>query len=387
MLGRTIKDVAFKAIAGIGTTLAGPSKPLHEFRSPRRILVFQAGGVGDIIRIFPLLESLKATFPASELCTLSPFHTTVFGLLPDPAILSRSFGYNPTKDHRTLAAKLALARQIRNERFDLIVNPARGQGMLQHAVLTFLFGAPIRVGFDHSGAGFANNVRIPLTPDEPILHQNLNLLRTLGIAPRVNQIRIRVPESECAALDTLLGHPIDRLSPLIALHPGSTWESRLQWNVSRYAELLSCLLRRYDGTILLLGTAPERHIGQKLTAHLASPRVVNLIGTTTLPQVTALISRCALFIGNDSGLLHIALGLRTPSIGLFGYTSPRQVICPDGPCVALHKPGESHLYEHQPFFTLEQPGPNPLDHIQVTDVLEAAASLLGDEAASSPSDW
>ncbi|MGB4066601.1 MAG: glycosyltransferase family 9 protein [Nitrospira sp.] len=382
MFMRNLKSLVLMTAARIGHALARPSTPITKLEAPNRILVFQAGGIGDILRTFPVLESLHAAFPDAELFTLSPFNTSVYELLPEPEILTGKLSYNPTSDHRSFMTKIALTQTVRRQTFDLIVNPARGQGMLQHALLSFAFGAPIRIGFNDAGAGFANTIRIPLAKDKPIVRQNLDLLRAIGIEPQVPNIHLRVRPID---LTPPLPQPLDKLGPLIAIHPGSTWDSCLQWPLTRYTELLSALLREYRGTILLLGTGPEASMGEALLTHSKSPRLVNLIGKTSLTQVVAILSRCVLFIGNDSGLLHVALGLRTPAIGLFGYTAPCQVIDPEGPCIALHKPGEAPLYEHQAFFNFDERRPNPLNNIQVEDVLEAARSLLQDTTSSSPS--
>lgn len=385
MLGYHLKQSTLKTAAWLGSAMVGKSSPPARLENFHRILVFQAGGIGDILRIFPLLESMHTACPESELFTLSPFHTTVFDLLPHPNIIRQSLGYNPTSDHHTFKAKLQLVRALRDWHFDLIVNPARGQGMLQNSLLSYAFGAPFRVGFDDAGAGFANNIRVRLLPNRPIVQQNLNLLRALGIEPNVEHIHLRVPQAEQEYAETTIARVVQGPKSLIAIHPGSTWQSRLQWRLPRYVEVISSLLQQHSYTILLLGTPPETSLGEAIMQQLDSARVVNLIGKTSLLQVAALLSRCTLFIGNDSGLLHIALGLGTPSIGLFGYTDPQQVICPEGPCKALHHPEDADLYLHQPFFTFDSAKPNPIDNIQVNDVLEAAKSLLlGGSLSSGP---
>lgn len=369
------KDHLLHALAWIGSRVFPGAPAAAQTLPPRRILVFQAGGIGDLLRIFPLLESLHAAYPQAELFTLSPFSTSVFELLPNPGIITRSLGYHPTGEHAALSAKLRLARALRASRFDLIVNPARGQGMLQNGLLAWAAGAPVRVGFDDTGAGFANTVRVPLHADQPILEQNLNLLRALHLTPEITDVHIRVAPKDDAAAARLM---TDRglTPPFMAIHPGSTWQSKLQWPLDRYIALVRALLDTFPGNIVLLGTPPEAALGTALLQQVDSRRVCNLIGTTSLSLVAALLSHVALFIGNDSGLLHLALGLRTPAIGLFGYTAPRQVISPTGPCIALHKPGEAPLYRHQAFYTFDDSTPNPINNIHVVDVLEAARSLL-----------
>ena len=371
-----LKHLILKTVAWFGSTIVSGAQNVPLLKDPRRILVFQAGGIGDLFRIFPLLESVRAAFPNAELYTLSPFHTSVFALLQDPQIITQSIPYYPTSDHRSLKNKTQLVRTLRTNTFDLIINPGRGEGMLQNSLLAYAIGAPIRVGFDDAGAGFANTVRVRILPNQPLLQQNLNLLRSLGIQPQVERIHLHVPQNELTHADAMLTKTGAQTELLIAIHPGSTWQSRLQWRLPRYIELITSLLRECPCTILLLGTSPEIHLGATIEEQVDSSRVINLIGKTSLLQAAALISRCALFIGNDSGLLHLAQGLRTPTVGLFGYTLPQQVISPESPCVAIHYPKDAHLYLHQAFFAFDDTKPNPIDNIHVSDVLDAVKSLL-----------
>lgn len=373
---RHIKQHALEALACFGRWAGGafdrPCRP----DACRRILVFQAGGIGDILRVFPVIQSLLDRFPRASVTTLTPFADTVFQLFPGRGDIAQTLSYDVRGDHRGLRGKLALARALRVQGFDLVVNAARGEGMLENTILSFATGAPCRVGFEKDGAGFLNTVKVRLDDHRALLRQNLALLRAIGIEPAVREIAIRISEEEARVAAFFVR---ERLAPgerLIALHPGSFWRTRLQWPLPRYAALTRELLHAHPCRILLLGTREEAPLTREIVESAPNPRLIDLAGQTSLPRVAALLSRSHLFIGNDSGLLHLALALRIPSIGLFGHTSPGQVIDPTGPCIALQKPARGRRYLHQPFFTFDPAEPNPIESIEVPDVLEAAGTLL-----------
>lgn len=345
--------------------------------SYQHILIFQAGGIGDIVRIFPVIQSLRNQFPNAHIASLSPFAESVYSLLPEASTPDQSISYEPLKQHKGLSSKLRLAWSLRKQRFDLIINPARGEGMIEHAILCFLMGTAIRVGFEKNGAGFLNSVKVPLQDQIAITQQNLNLLTAIGVKPTVRKINLQVTGANHAFAQSLIQQY--RTSPkhrLIAVQPGNHWRQELRWPAERYAELMQLLTQNHSCTILLLGTAVEADLNQWLLKKLTSKHAVDLAGQTNLNQMVAILACCDLFIGNDSGPLHLALALETPAIGIFGYTRPTQVIAATGPCIALHKAPPDSWFLHQPFAEFNPDAHNPIEYVQVSDVLQAANDLL-----------
>lgn len=361
-----------KTLAAVGRRIGPAFDRPTPARPPARMLIFQAGGIGDMLRIFPLLLSIRQAWPESRLFTLTPFASTVFDLLAPSHAIERRFSYDPEREHRGIRRKWALTRLLRGYHFDLIVNPGRGEGMIENALIAYAIGAPTRVGFDRDGAGFLHTHKVALDDQRPIVQQNLDLLRALGVEPAVATAPLHVPFEASAEAEHLVPPGSDAL---IALHPGSHWRHHLQWPAERYAAVANALLSRYPCRVLLLGTPDEASLTGSIARTVGHPRLLDLGGRTTLMQAAAVLSRCRLFIGNDSGLLHVALGFKVPSIGIFGYTSPRQVIAPEGPCIALQKDHGTARYLHQPFYRFPH-GANPITLIQVDEVLQAASRLL-----------
>ncbi len=372
----SLKTHTLRGIARAGRLIGGLVDRPCPLDACRRVLVFQAGGLGDILRAFPLLLSLGEHLPGAELTTLTPMAETVFDLFPRRDRLARTLLYDPIVVHRGPRRKWRLARELRAHGYDLIVNPGRGEGMLENTLLAYAIGAPHRVGFERDGAGFLHTVKVPLRDDRPIVEQNLDLLRALGIVPAIRAPSVRIPADALAFAAALRERQVHAGERLIGVHPGSRWRRRLQWPAERYAEAARAILTRHRCRFLLLGNADEAGVNEQIAAAVGGGYATNLAGQTTLPQAAAVLSRCDLFIGNDSGLLHLALALKTPSIGIFGETAPEQVIAPEGPCVALCNDPAAIRYRHQPFYRFDDEGAGPIAWVEADEVAAAADTLL-----------
>jgi ADP-heptose:LPS heptosyltransferase len=124
--------------------------------------------------------------------------------------------------------------------------------------------------------------------------------------------------------------------PVLAVGPAANWRGK-QWRGERFAELAKRLTAA-DGPlpgarIAVLAAAHERAQAEPLLAAVPKGRIVDLVGKTDLLTAAAVLRRCALFIGNDTGLMHIAAATGVPTLGLFG-PSPIDQYAPWGPCTA-----------------------------------------------------
>ena len=150
--------------------------------------------------------------------------------------------------------------------------------------------------------------------------------------------------------------------PLIGLGPTANWEPKI-WPAERFAEVFHALAGRLPGARAVIFAGPgehERRLAARLLALL--PDALDLVGRLTLTEAAACLRRMALFIGNDSGLMHLAAAAGAPTLGLFGPSHASQY-APAGPNAAF----------------VEAPGPagaGRMCDIPVSAVLEAANRLL-----------
>jgi ADP-heptose:LPS heptosyltransferase len=208
-------------------------------------------------------------------------------------------------------------------------------------------------------------------------HRVRQLARLLDLDPPPSPRLWLTPAHDRAAEALIPAGP-----PILAIGPAANWRGK-QWRAERFAELARRLTAS-DGPmsgarVAVLAAAHERAQAEPLLAAIPEPRVIDLVGRTDPLTAAAVLRRSALFIGNDTGLMHIAAASGVPTLGLFG-PSPIDQYAPWGPCTATVRTeaaletmfGED--FDHRTTDTL-------MDTLSV-DAAEAAARSLWSRAAS-----
>lgn len=160
-------------------------------------------------------------------------------------------------------------------------------------------------------------------------HKTAQLAAMLGVAPVPLPVAWTAPEDRARAAALL---PADR--PVIALAPTANWAPKV-WPAERFAALFRALAEDLPGAVPAVFGGPgavERAMAAPLLAAL--PEAIDLVGTLALPEVAACLARAALFVGNDSGLMHLAAAAGAPTLGLFGPTNAAEY-APAGRCAAV----------------------------------------------------
>jgi lipopolysaccharide export system permease protein len=208
-------------------------------------------------------------------------------------------------------------------------------------------------------------------------HRVRQLGRLFELDPPPAPVLWTAPRHERAAEALLPGG-----APVLAIGPAANWRGK-QWHAERFVEL-SRRLTAPDGPlpgarIAVLAAAHEREQAAPLLAAVAPGRAIDLVGGTDLLTAAAVLRRCALFVGNDTGLMHIAAASGTPTLGLFG-PSPVEQYAPWGRCTEA-------VRTTVPNEMMFGPGFDPLTTDTLMDSLsvemaEAAAWRLWRRAAS-----
>jgi heptosyltransferase-3 len=161
-------------------------------------------------------------------------------------------------------------------------------------------------------------------------HKTVQLAAVLGLDPPPLPVAWTAPEDRARAAALL---PAGRR--VIALGPTANWPPKV-WPAERFAALFQVLASGpVPGAVPAVFAGPgeaERAMAQPLLAAL--PGAIDLVGRLSLPEVAACLARCALFVGNDSGLMHLAAAAQAPTLGLFGPT-PAEEYAPAGARAAV----------------------------------------------------
>lgn len=380
-LKTSIKNFFFSILEKFAHSLNKDNKSVAHSKM-RKILVAEGGGIGDLIRVLPAIECLKDNFPAASISVLaSPEAKEILSLFSKNDIISEIIDYDLKARHRGFLKKLLLIRSLRKKHFDLIYAPDRGEGMREEVLMNFLTGVPHRIGFQKGRAGSLNTIKIELKENVPIVKQNLDILRYAGLQVTKEEIDLCVPEKDILEAKFLIKQLAREISsPLITIHPGASWNAGYRcWPLEKYISLMKRLINELQLKVIIIGNTGDIETGKRILKEIESPAIISVMGKTTLAQMTAIIKLSNLFLGNDSGPLHIALALKIPSVAIFGSTSPEQVIGTQERCVVIRKnlacsPCYVHQYDYRPDCKDFQ----CLNKISVDEVFHAVKNVLSD---------
>jgi ADP-heptose:LPS heptosyltransferase len=224
----------------------------------------------------------------------------------------------------------ALARRLRRERFDVVIDFHGGP---RSAWLTRATGAPRRIGYGLPGRFWAYTDRVPwtraLTPPRHSVENQSDLLKPLGIAaPYSGTPAVEMPlDAEAAkrVATRLQQAGLPENAPIAVIHASASSPYR-RWPAERFAQLAATLLHERPELYVVFTTGPsERDLQDRLIAMtqavpgVDAHRVVRC-DDFDLAELRAVIERAALYIGGDSGPLHVAATTRTPIVAIFGPT-------------------------------------------------------------------
>ena len=287
--------------------------------APERILVIKLDHLGDVLLATPVFSNLRRRYPDAELHALTgAWSRVVLEKHPDvnSVVEYDSPAFCRTGQPTSLKETFKLYRLLRRQKYDLMVELRSDWRTVWFAFLRLtpkrLSRAALQIA---NKLGFAQFSGIHETT------RNLDVLRQAGIATPVQTAIFSVTaEDKKWASDFLATYQIDRQHPLIAIHPGSPIALK-RWLPERYAELADWLIAQKRAQILFVGVEDEIPIVTETQA-LMQGESINIAGKTTLTQLASILHTCNVFIGNDSGPMHLAAAVGTQTIGLYGPGDP-----------------------------------------------------------------
>ena len=350
-LKQTIKGPGLSLYLALSRRWPRPVPPPPEPRDVRKVLLLQFGGIGDSLRMIPLIRMLGEAFPAAELATLTDQSPRVFDLALERLPACRHLIFDFGEDFLT---KWRRIRELRQERFDLIVVPIVGDGFVEVAILASLIGARWRAGFDLDGGGWSFTHSIPFRRDESILTQYGCLLTAIGAAGAARNIPLRAQDEAAAAVGARLEAVGLADMPIVVVHPWVGHHERFRaWPPALFRKLIERLIVELGVAVVTVGSTAERALANEHFADVASPRFCDWTGALTLSETVALVERSRCLVCNDSCLIMIADGVRVPSVAIFGSTAPEQVLAAASLCRAVRTDNDlpcEPCYLHQTLF-------------------------------------
>ena len=277
-----------------------------------RILVIRSDRLGDMALTTPALIDLRQHFRKAEITVLAP---------PAPLSLLEA---HPAVDRRVPLASGQLPEDLVG-RFDLAIDFTPDEG-LRGARLARASRAGFRIGFRAAGRQACFSLRGPRAdPRRHILVLNRDLLEALGVPAKTVRPVLHVTAAERGSAQSRLA-ALGAASPRVALHPGGQYPSQ-RWSPECFADLITLLTGRTGAACVVLAGPGEEELARRIGA--ATPDALS-IGVVSVRDMMALVASCDLFIGNNSGPLHVASALGLPTVSVMGPTDPLR-FAPRGP--------------------------------------------------------
>lgn len=296
----------------------------------RRILIYRTGSIGDTVIALPALWAIRRGFPNAHVALLSNAledrnYASARSVLPQEGLIDEWLTY-PTRDGRTTASRrtLQLLIELRRQHFDTLVYLApRGRNRMDvWRDLVFYYIAGMRRFVGHRGIDRLPQ-RVFGQPQPAMEHEADHLVRRLElsripvvpISDRRMDMAITASESEQVRewLAAQPGRGFDG-KLLIGIGAGSNWSSKT-WPEERYGQLGQRLIHELDVFPVLLGGPNDIARNERLIARWG--RGANAAGQLTVRQAAAVLAKCRLYVGNDTGTMHMAAAVETRCVVAF----------------------------------------------------------------------
>ncbi len=292
-------------------------RPKIDLSAVEKILLIRLRRIGDIIMTTPAVTALKENFPQASLTYLAeePYRELVEG--------------NPHLDNVIVIPKkqslkdfIVLIQWMRREKFDVLIDFHGGP---RASWLTLFSKAKLKVGYKIKNKSFIYHIKIPRSPDKGQIHSvenHVNPVRAVGI--KVDSIPpLLIPDASTKEAETIANFIQERKledSKILVLHIGAGNRFR-DWGTEHIIAFTDLFSKHSEIKIVLIGALEDTGRAGDIKSKSLS-KVLSLVGKLGLRELRELISRAALFVGPDSGPMHIAASTQTPLVIYFGPTLP-----------------------------------------------------------------
>jgi predicted lipopolysaccharide heptosyltransferase III len=296
-----------------------------------RILLVRLRQIGDVVFTTPVVRAIRGRFPHAQLTYL--VEPAAAPIVADNPHLNRVIVAPRLKGLNGLAADFSLGRSLRAQRFELAIDFHGGP---RASILTWLSGARWRVGYAVTGRSWMYTHSVPRPRELRRRHSVQNqwdLIAPLGIGapdPQRDPVEMPVDRSAGASVIERLSRAGVGPSDLLVVIHVSAGNPFRRWPIDHFVTIVSALATAERHRILVTSGPSEReaasHVAAGARRRLDAEQAARVLscGEFSMAELRALFDRAALFIGGDSGPLHVAATTRVPIVGLYGPTLPER---------------------------------------------------------------
>lgn len=274
--------------------------------NPKKIACFHMNQVGDLLFSLPAIYNLRQKYPDAQITSI--VRNGCDGLISRTGLVDKIL----VRPRSTSDMYLRFVPKLRHERFDLILLFSTSE---EAWIVSQISNIRVKAGFNHCMRGFLLDIKAPwMSP--PSTQNNLKLIKSLGCPViKTDYTGLIQPNEEDQLKADCLLKDYQLLDGYIVISPGtSTGREVKRWSDNKFAEAADLLYDKYKLKSVVVGLTG----GDQITSQ--SQNVIDMTGKTSLPVLCSILKKAKLFIGVDSGVMHLAASMGTPVAALFGPT-------------------------------------------------------------------
>jgi len=284
-----------------------------ELSSLKKIIVVRIDRIGDLALTTPVFKNIKKSIPNCKLSLLA--NKTGCALAHNNPYVDDFIVYDPKQN---LCRKTWEIIKLRFCGFDLAID-LYADYEIKAALITALIGAKKRIGYAYYGRQLFFNLKSPqLRDNHHFIEISLNLLKSIGIKTEEKDPEIFLAKSERQWAKQLFESKTNCEKPIIAIHPGAYYPSQ-RWLPEYYAEVVNQLEHSDQVDCILLGGPSDLGVVDAVQSSVNGSICTHV--TSDIRKFSAILSLCQILVCNNSGPLHIAAAVKTPTISFIGPTN------------------------------------------------------------------
>ncbi len=281
----------------------------------RKILIIKPSSLGDIIHSLPFLNSIKYSFPKSEIHWV--IAKGLEGLLEGHPMVDRYIIVNKemwkkvSRTGETIKELRRLFKKLKNENYDLVIDL---QGLLRSGIIAMATRAPVRVGFTEAreGSRLFYNKTVEGGKNMHAVDRYMKIAEALGCDTEKKIFPFPLIKNDLKDIREIKG----ALKDYAVIVPGARWDTKI-WPWENFGRIASMLpLKSF-----VVGGRADVSIAEKVVK-ASNGKALSLAGSTNLRELIEIMRDARFVISNDSGPMHIAAGFNVPVVAIFGPTSP-----------------------------------------------------------------
>jgi heptosyltransferase II len=356
------------------------SDKVDQKKEPKTFLIIKMVGMGDAVMALTVVDCLKREMPNSKIIALTTPITA--GIWEKQPCFNKVIDYDILGDQKGIYSLIKLVCRLRKEQIDCVIDFEPYVRIT--AMLSMFTGAAQRIGFYYGNSYRKNAFTDPveLNPKVHRMKAHMALLAPLGIQMEIHSLKpLHVTEEDRVILrQWLRNNEIHNGNRIVVIHPGSGERGKTRrWPEESFIELTNLLLKNSDSIVIVCGSEKEKSLTDSICSNVSNDRAMSVAGELPIRILAALLCQTDLFIGNDTGPMHLAAAMGTPTIGLFGPETPVRYgpfggkninfygSVPCSPCISIHLGQVPDCHQQRPICMAE---------IKPNDVWKGAQKIL-----------